>query len=102
MFRRTTDWLYARKHFHLIAYLIFTILFIIGIARVELFARDTRANLCRFVANLEDRRDAQVQYLEDVEAERRPIIPGLNTADLQRSIDAQTATLMSFRDLECN
>lgn len=91
----------SNRHVHLFAYVVFVSLLLVGIYRVETFAHDTRRNLCRFVDNLEDRRDAQQDYLEDVEAGRRQIIPGLNPADLQRSIDSQTATLMSFRDLHC-
>lgn len=90
------------KNLHLVAYLFFIAVLVTGIYRVEKFAGQTRTYMCRFVGNLEQRRDASDAYLQDVLHGRRPIIPGLQIADLQQSLDAQNATLASFQGLDCD
>ena len=94
-----SDWIHRERH--VIAYCVFALFAVAGIYRVETTANKNRKYMCNFVVDLHARYQAGLDYRADVEEGRRPIIPGLTFADLQRSLDGQKATLESFRGLDC-
>ena len=88
-------------HRNVIAYAVLVAAMLVGVYRVESIANENRESICRFVIDLTNRRDAQVEYRDDLENGTRPPIPGVTIADIQRSIDSQTATIDAFAELNC-
>ena len=89
------------EHRNVLAYAVLVAAMLVGVYRVESVAKENRDSICRFVVNLTERRDAQVEYRDDLEDGTRPPIPGVTIGDIQRSIDQQTATIDAFAELNC-
>lgn len=79
---------------------IIVLLFAVGV--LGWFAIQTHDSLCNFKLDLEVRQANTEQFVTDIEEGRRQPIPGISLADLKRSLEAQTRTLSSLSDLDCN
>lgn len=81
------------------------LLVLLVIIAVGLYAHSeaTKAEkaLCALRGNFEERIAASEEYLADVEAGRREPIAGITTADIQRGLDNQLATVNALSGLRC-
>jgi hypothetical protein len=57
--------------------------------------------LCVYRADLQSQLDSSRQYLADISAGRRKIVPGLSAADITNGIRRQQASVDALRDLGC-
>lgn len=69
--------------------------------RIDALSGSTHDALCAFKLDIERRLDTTTRFRDEIRTGRRHPIPGISTADLQRSIDTQRAALTSLATLDC-
>jgi hypothetical protein len=88
----------------LAAYLILVAVLVLGMARVELLARDgakAHEALCAFkLDRARQLADTRI-FIRELKSGEREQIPGITIADLERTRIAQASTLAALRGLDC-
>lgn len=69
--------------------------------RFEALARETHESLCALKTDVKNRADNTERFIEQIRRGERPPISGISTADLERSLASQRATLLALITLKC-